>query len=99
MKALGFALRVEAQAVELPWTPAFLHKQDGFVFSMGQFKQWVGAQVMASGLVQIWPGTPVAAGARGGQGGEGGAPPRPGRGPPGSARGRLPCPAWTCGPA
>jgi len=60
VKALGFALRVEAQAVELPWTPAFLHKQGGFVFSMGQLMQWMSAQVMSSGLVQVWPGTPVA---------------------------------------
>src|ERR1035438_9343037 len=27
--------------------------------SMGQFNQWVGSQLMSSGLVQIWPGTPV----------------------------------------
>ena len=27
--------------------------------SIGQFNQWVGAQIMASGLVQIWPGMPV----------------------------------------
>ena len=31
----------------------------GLVFSIGQFNQWVGSQVMASGVVQIWPGTPV----------------------------------------
>ena len=41
-------------------TPAFLHKQDGLVLSIGQFNQWVGSQLMASGLVQIWPGMPVA---------------------------------------
>jgi electron-transferring-flavoprotein dehydrogenase len=28
--------------------------------SIGQFNQWVGSQLMASGAVQIWPGTPVA---------------------------------------
>lgn len=60
IRGLGFALPVEADALELPWTPAFLHKQDGFVFSMGQLMQWMGAQVLASGAVQIWPGTPVA---------------------------------------
>ena len=45
---------------KLPWLPPFLHKKDGFIFSMGQFTQWVGSQVMSSGLVQVWPGTPVA---------------------------------------
>ena len=52
-------VRVEDDAFELPWTPGFLHKQGGLVLSMGQFNQWVGSQLMASGLVQIWPGTPV----------------------------------------
>ena len=27
--------------------------------SIGQFNQWVGTQLMASGLVQIWPAMPV----------------------------------------
>jgi len=62
VKAMGFALKVEAQAVELPWTPAFLHKQDGFVFSMGQLMQWMSAQVMSSGTVQVWPATTGATG-------------------------------------
>ena len=31
------------------------------MLSIGQFNQWVGSQLMAGGLVQIWPGTPVAA--------------------------------------
>ena len=30
------------------------------ILSMGQFMQWVGAQVQSTGTVQIWPGTPVA---------------------------------------
>jgi electron-transferring-flavoprotein dehydrogenase len=30
------------------------------VLSLGQFMQWVGAQVQSTGTVQIWPGTPVA---------------------------------------
>jgi electron-transferring-flavoprotein dehydrogenase len=47
-------------AVELPWTPDFLHKKHGLVLSMGQFTQWVGQQLLGTGLVQIWPGTPVA---------------------------------------
>jgi electron-transferring-flavoprotein dehydrogenase len=45
-------------AFELPWTPAFLYKHGGLVLSIGQFNQWVGSQLMASGLVQIWPGIP-----------------------------------------
>ena len=43
-----------------PYTPAFLHKQDGFVFSMGQLMQWMSGQVLSTGTVQIWPATPVA---------------------------------------
>jgi len=46
-------------AFELPWIPGFLQKEPGYVFSMGQFCQWVGGQVMGSGMAQIWPGTPV----------------------------------------
>ncbi len=46
-------------AYELPYVPPFLHKGDGFVLSIGQFNQWVGSQLMASGTVQIWPGTPA----------------------------------------
>src|SRR5512138_126607 len=60
IRAARFAFRYEADAVELPYTPAFLHKQDGFVFSMGQLMQWMAGQVLASGAVQIWPATPVA---------------------------------------
>ena len=48
-------------AFELPYIPPFLHKQDGLVLSIGQFNQWVGNDLMASGLVQIWPGMPVSA--------------------------------------
>jgi electron-transferring-flavoprotein dehydrogenase len=58
---LGGLLGVKDSAFELPWTPAFLHKHDGLLLSMGQFNQWVGSQLMATGLVQIWPGTPVSA--------------------------------------
>jgi electron-transferring-flavoprotein dehydrogenase len=47
-------------AIELPYTPGFLHKQGGLVLSIGQFNQWVGQQLMATGAVQIWPATPVA---------------------------------------
>jgi electron-transferring-flavoprotein dehydrogenase len=59
LRGLGRALGIQDHAFELPWTPGFLHKQGGLVLSIGQFNQWVGAQLMASGLVQIWPGTPV----------------------------------------
>ena len=58
--ATKFALPVENHALNLPWTPSFLHKHDGMILSMGQFMQWVGAQVQSTGTVQIWPGTPVA---------------------------------------
>ena len=47
-------------AVESPFVPGFLAKEDGFVLSLGQFNQWVGSQLMAAGQVQIWPGMPVA---------------------------------------
>jgi len=52
--------RPEHQAMELPWTPGFLHKAGGLVLSIGQFNQWVGEQLMMSGAVQIWPSMPVA---------------------------------------
>ncbi len=59
LQAAGSLLGVKDHAFELPWTPAFLHKHGGLVLSMGQFNQWIGSQLMGSGLVQIWPGTPV----------------------------------------
>ena len=60
IRATKFALPVENHALNLPWTPAFLHKKGGMILSMGQFMQWVGAQVQSTGTVQVWPGTPVA---------------------------------------
>jgi electron-transferring-flavoprotein dehydrogenase len=57
--ACKWALPFEHEALNLPWTPDFLHKNGGMVLSMGQFMQWVGAQVQNTGTVQIWPGTPV----------------------------------------
>ena len=60
IRATKFALPFEHHALNLPWTPSFLHKHDGMILSMGQFMQWVGAQVQSTGTVQIWPGTPVA---------------------------------------
>jgi electron-transferring-flavoprotein dehydrogenase len=60
LRAFSRLVRIENDALEIPWTPGFLHKKDGLVLSIGQFNQWVGQQLMASGTVQIWPGTPVA---------------------------------------
>jgi len=60
LRALGRVAGVKDDAFELPWTPGFLHKRDGLLLSLGQFNQWVASQLMSSGLVQIWPGTPVA---------------------------------------
>jgi electron-transferring-flavoprotein dehydrogenase len=54
------AFGVKNDGFELPYCPEFLHKRDGFIFSLGQFNQWVGQQVMMSGMAQIWPATPVA---------------------------------------
>jgi electron-transferring-flavoprotein dehydrogenase len=50
---------VTHHAFKLPIIPDFMNKHDGFVLSLGQFNQWVAEQLTASGLVQIWPGTPV----------------------------------------
>lgn len=64
VKALDLGVRIIAKqdrhAVELPWTPPFLHKDGGLVLSLGQFNQWVSEQLMMSGMVQLWPGMPVA---------------------------------------
>lgn len=60
IKTFKWALPYEHDALDLPWTPEFLHKQNGLVLSLGQFNQWVGSQLLGTGLVQIWPGTPVA---------------------------------------
>ncbi len=60
IRAMKFAFKFESDAIELPYTPEFLHKQDGFVFSMGQLMQWMSGQVLSTGTVQIWPATPVA---------------------------------------
>jgi electron-transferring-flavoprotein dehydrogenase len=60
IRGAKFAFRFDADAIELPYTPAFLHKEDGFVFSMGQLMQWMSGQVLSTGTVQIWPATPVA---------------------------------------
>jgi len=59
IRALKPLTRLRDDAVELPFTPKFMRKHDGMIFSLGQFNQWVSEQVSASGLVQIWPGMPV----------------------------------------
>jgi electron-transferring-flavoprotein dehydrogenase len=61
LRTVGPLAGLKDHAFELPWTPPFLNKHPGLVLSIGQFNQWVGAQLMATGLVQIWPGTPVSA--------------------------------------
>ncbi len=48
------------QALRLPYLPGFLRKTGGLVFSAGQFLQWVANQLVGAGMVQIWPGMPVA---------------------------------------
>jgi len=53
--------RSRNHAVELPFIPKFMHKQDGMILSLGQFNQWVGEQISSAGAAQIWPGTPVSA--------------------------------------
>lgn len=60
IRAFRFALPCERDALHLPYIPPFLRKDGGLLLSIGQFTQWVGAKVMAAGLVQVWPGTPVA---------------------------------------
>lgn len=59
LRTLKWCLPMEEHALELPWTPEFLHKHGGLLLSMGQFMQWVGTQIQAAGTVQIWPATPV----------------------------------------
>jgi electron-transferring-flavoprotein dehydrogenase len=60
VKMLSKLLGSKDHSFTLPYEPPFLNKHDGFVMSIGQFNQWVGSQLMGTGLVQIWPGSPVA---------------------------------------
>lgn len=57
VRGLGLA---KHDAFELPYLPPFLRKDGGAILSLGQFLQNAGSELMASGAVQIWPGTPVA---------------------------------------
>ncbi len=59
LRLCGKLVGVRDYAFTLPWTPPFLNKHGGLVLSIGQFNQWVGSQLMATGLVQIWPGSPA----------------------------------------
>ncbi len=59
LKAFKWMLPMKDHAFKLPYIPEFLEKRGGYIFSIGQFNQWVGSQIMASGQAQIWPGTPV----------------------------------------
>ena len=49
IRAFKFALPFEHDALELPYIPPYLRKHGGLVLSIGQFNQWVGAQLMSSG--------------------------------------------------
>ncbi len=59
IRSLKSLLPYRDHALEMPYTPSFMQKHDGLVLSIGQFNQWVGSQLMSSGLVQIWPAMPV----------------------------------------
>jgi len=59
IRGLRWVLPYRRSALELPFTPPFLKKHGGLVMSIGQFMQWVSNQVSSTGMVQIWPGTPV----------------------------------------
>ncbi len=59
IRVFGGLARFGNEAIELPYIPDFLRKQEGLVFSLGQFNQWVGEQLTSSGLIQIWPGMPA----------------------------------------
>ena len=86
----------EDRAIELPFTPSFLHKEGGLILSIGQLIQWMAGQVMAH---RHGPGLARDPGRRGPHRGPGGAwraPPRPGRGQGRPPRGVLPRRAWTC---
>lgn len=60
IRALGSVVGLHDHAVEFPFTPKFMRKDDGMILSLGQFNQWVSEQVINSGAVQLWPGMPVA---------------------------------------
>ena len=59
IRAFSSVVGLRDHAVELPFTPKFMRKDNGMIFSLGQFNQWVSEQVTSSGTVQLWPGMPV----------------------------------------
>lgn len=61
IRGLKAILPYHHEALELPYIPPFMRKHGGAVLSIGQFNQWLATQLIGSGTVQIWPGTPVAA--------------------------------------
>jgi electron-transferring-flavoprotein dehydrogenase len=60
IRATKWLLPFDRDALDLPYVPPFLRKEGGLVLSIGQFTQWIGQQVMATGVAQVWPGMPVA---------------------------------------
>jgi electron-transferring-flavoprotein dehydrogenase len=56
LRMLGLA---KDYGFEMPYVPPFLHKNGGLVMSLGQFMQFIGSELMGSGTVQIWPGSPI----------------------------------------
>ncbi|MEK7270749.1 MAG: 4Fe-4S ferredoxin [Planctomycetota bacterium] len=59
LRTFARILGVRDHAFRLPWLPPFLRKDGGLTFSLGAFQQWNAARLMGTGLVQIWPGSPV----------------------------------------
>ena len=57
LRSLGLARDC---AFELPYIPPFLRKDGGYILALGQFLQNAGGELMGTGAVQIWPGSPVA---------------------------------------
>lgn len=43
-----------------PVIPPFMNKHGGYVFSIGQFLNFMAGKVMGTGAVQLWPSTPAA---------------------------------------
>lgn len=59
IRALPRLARLHEHAVEMPFIPKFMRKDDGIILSLGQFNQWLSEQISNSGLIQLWPGMPV----------------------------------------
>lgn len=59
IRAARRLLPFRSDALRLPYIPPFLRKDEGLLMSIGQFNQWVGAQLMGTGRIQLWPGMPV----------------------------------------